>query len=101
MTREEGMALLEGLNSQFPKEIRFTSDGFYERYLIVSPKNYATRSGDKLVIKGASLKANSRELALREFLEKIIVAIMNDESSQIAMFYREYESEIESIQDPK
>ena len=101
MNKEEAMIFLEGLNAQFPEEIKFSPDGIYDRYLIVSAKNYATKSDNKIVIKGASLKSNSRELALREFLERVLVAIMNDESHLVASIHAEYESEIENIKDPR
>ncbi len=99
MTKEEGMEFLKKLNEEFPSQIRFHEDGFFDRYLIISTKNYATRCDDKITIKGASLRSAAREFALREFLERAILLIMKDEASQLPPLIAEYESEIDAMKD--
>ncbi len=99
--KDERKSLISELNDHFPPLINFEEDGVYDRYLIVSKKNYITKQGDKIIIKGASLKGTSREPALKEFLQRSLIMILEGSTGSVAQILSEYKTEIENVQDIK
>ena len=69
--------VLKDLN-RYKKGIVWEHDGEYDSVLVVKAKNYVLRSGDNIKIIGASLKASSKEKALKTFLHECILDLMDD-----------------------
>lgn len=97
---EERDKLLQNLNEQFPKEIVFSHDGYFQDVIVVAAKNYVLYDGNKLKIKGSSLKSPTLEPALREFMIDIFWSIIRQENNY-AELYKKYAKEIDNITDIK
>ncbi len=79
---EERAGLLAELNSQFPELIKFSDDGYFDTFIVVSSKNYVLWDGKKLKIKGASLKASNKEIFLKDFIKKVIDILLDPNHTQ-------------------
>lgn len=77
-TEAEEAELLEGINSLFPENIRFESNGQYDTIVVVAAKNYVLHKvGEPLVIKGSGLKATLKERRLKRFIDEIINVLIH------------------------
>lgn len=99
-SKEEQENLLNELNSQFDELINFSDDGYFKRFIVLRAKNYIMDNGKKIKYKGSSLKSSTLELALKEFLQDIINAILNDQTNYTDI-YNKYVKEIENVIDIK
>ena len=91
----ERASLLESMNSIFPSRIRWEDDGYYDCVLVTKAKNYVLKSGDKVKYKGNSLLAPMKEPALREFISRVVDALLSG-ATDIQEVEAEYIKEIES-----
>jgi DNA polymerase elongation subunit (family B) len=92
--------ILRRLNNLYPARIRFEDDGYYKKVIVFKAKNYVLWDGKKIKQKGSALKAGTKELALKEFMNKIVDSILNDRHDYTDI-YNEYVKEISNITDIK
>ena len=69
----------------------------YDAVLVVKTKNYVMRSSSKLTVKGAALKATTKEPALSEFLQMAIQLFLDGLESLLPKLYHDYVREIHNI----
>lgn len=93
--------ILKEINSLFPSGIRWEDDGFYSRVLVLKAKNYVLDTSEKRTIKGSALKATMKEPALREFIEELVDALINDIPETIPLIYQSKVKEIINLKDIK
>lgn len=99
-TVEERETLLEGLNSQLDKLIRFEDEGTVKKQICVRAKNYVlVDDNGKVKIKGSALKATTKEKALQRFISEIIDLMIKDRMDQIYALYFRYANEIVNLTD--
>lgn len=99
ISQEERSQIQEGLNKQFPSTISWEDDGYFSKVIILKAKNYILKDEKgKIKYKGSALRSPSLELALREFIEKIVESILN-ETGNYDSIYREYIREIMDVKD--
>lgn len=100
ITEDTQLSLLKSLNALFPSRIHFEHDGFYKKVIVVKAKNYILWDGKKLKYKGSAIKASTKEPALKEFINKVIDAILYDTNSYTDI-YNKYAIEIKQVKDIK
>jgi len=96
--KEERKALLTELNSLYPDKIKFEDDGYYKTVIVVKAKNYLLWDGTKIKRKGSALKATTKELALRDFINELLDAMLNKKDNYREI-YDKYAKEIIDIRD--
>jgi hypothetical protein len=100
ITKEERINLLAEINSLMPKMIRWEDDGYFSSVCVVRAKNYILKDeSGKIKIKGSSLRATLKEVALKEFINKVIEYLLEDKISHIMPLYEHYVTEIYNIKD--
>jgi DNA polymerase elongation subunit (family B) len=88
-------------NEQFPDTISWEDDGYFPNVIIAKAKNYVLQDEKgKIKYKGSSLKSPTLEPALREFITRIISAIL-EKKNNFSEIYLEYVREINNITDIK
>lgn len=96
---EERASLLKELNDISPDMMIWEDDGYYKTVIAIRAKNYVLQKMDgTIVYKGSGVKATMKELALREFIKRIIDEILN-ETNRFTEVYTEYVKEIMDIKD--
>lgn len=96
---QERSALLKELNDISPDMMIWEDDGYYKTVIAIRAKNYVLQKMDgTIVYKGSGVKATMKELALREFIKRIIDEILN-ETNRFTEVYTEYVKEIMDIKD--
>lgn len=89
------------INSAFPENISWEHDGYFPRAIILKAKNYILKDeAGKVKYKGSALRNPSLEPALKEFLNRIVEMMLN-EQTDFESVYKEYVKEILCIQDIK
>jgi DNA polymerase I len=92
-------SMLAHLNSLFTSGIRWEDDGFYDAVLVLKAKNYVMRTPEgKLKTKGSALKATLKERALKEFIDRLLRALMDGSPSPLDL-YDEYAREAVQVRD--
>lgn len=99
-TIEEAEKLRKKLNSLCPEMIEWDENGYFKTQICLKAKNYVLYDGKKIKYKGSALKSSQLEIALREFLEKIIDAIIF-EKYNYKEIYDTYVREILEMNDIK
>lgn len=99
-TNDERGDILKELNSLFPSSIRFEDDGLYKCVIVFKAKNYVLYDGKKIKTKGSAIKATTKEPALREFINSVIVSII-DNRNDYDTIYKGYVVEAMNIKDIK
>lgn len=97
---EEVDKLTEELNSLFDEYISWEFEFTNTLVIALKAKNYVLYDGKKIKYKGSALKSSQLEIALREFLEKIIDAIIF-EKYNYKEIYESYVKEILEMKDIK
>jgi DNA polymerase I len=98
-TEEGRRAFLEELNSRMPPKIHWEDDGVYDAMLVLKAKNYVMRTPDgRLKTKGSALKATLKERALKEFIDRLLRALMDGSPNPLEL-YREYVREAVQVSD--
>lgn len=77
-SKEEQKTLLEELNSIFEEGINWEHDGVYPKVIYLKAKNYIMWDGKEIKIKGSGLKSSKTELAIKDFHNELIKAIIDD-----------------------
>jgi hypothetical protein len=99
-TKEEQDKLLVELNSIFPKSISWEHDGFFPSVVVIKSKNYILKDEKgKVKIKGSALRSPNKEVALKEFTDRLIDCLLNDKVDQAKVIYEEYVKECFLITD--
>ena len=101
ISKDERLSLLEELNSLYPKMIKFEDDGYFKKVIIVKAKNYVLWDGNKITYKGSSIKDQKKEPILRELLNEMIKAIIDDRTNEINSIYEKYIKACYHVEDIK
>lgn len=98
-TKEERERFLEAMNKEFPELIVWEDDGYYDRVVVVKPKNYVLleEDSDKVKIKGSSFKDAKKEPALKEMLKEITTGLVYEKDWY--EIYDKYLKEIANLKD--
>ncbi len=98
---ERCTAALAELNALMPARIRWEHDGVCERVLVIAPKNYIMDYGPdkKMKVKGSALKATTKEPAIREFIQRFTMLLLDERPDQLHSLYETYVREIFAIRD--
>lgn len=99
-SKNEQENLLNELNSLYPELIKWDDDGYYECVIVLKAKNYVLWDGKTKKVKGSALKDGKKEVALKEFLNKIIDSII-EERYNYTEIYNSYVKEIMNVTDIK
>jgi hypothetical protein len=98
-SKEELKALLDELNGISPEMMIWEDDGYYKTVIAIRAKNYVLEKFDgTITYKGSGVKSTMKEVALREFIVRIIKEIL-DETNRFTEVYNEYVQEIMDIKD--
>lgn len=101
LTDQDRKNILSDLNSLFPEMIRFEDDGYFVKVLIIKAKNYVLWDGKKIKYKGSSIKDQKKESILRELLNDMIKALLDDRIGDLPTIYETYIKECFVITDIK
>lgn len=100
-SEEERASLRNELNSHFPPTITWEDDGYFDSAVVVRSKNYVLKTPEgKMKIKGSGLVASQKEVALKEFINKLIDLMLTTETGYVEL-YTIYAKEIKNVQDIK
>jgi len=99
---EEQALLLAELNALFEDGINWEHDGVYPKVLYLRAKNYILFDGKTIKTKGSSLRDQKKEPAMREFLDTIIKALIDDKPHiELTHIYEQYVKEALNVTDIK
>lgn len=90
LDEETRLVLLGELNSLYPTTIRFEDDGYYKCVLVLKAKNYVLFDGEKMKLKGSSIKDQKKEKALSEMLGSMLKDIIHNEGKDLVGIYSNY-----------
>lgn len=96
-TEDEQEQLLTELNTLYPPTIEWELNGFFPKVLTLKAKNYCLYDGKTIKYKGSSIKSSTLETALKEFIDEIVKAILNDQVPEIPTIYLNYVKRIHKI----
>jgi DNA polymerase elongation subunit (family B) len=98
-TKQEREIFLQEMNQIFPELILWEDDGYYDRVIVVKPKNYVLleEGSKKIKIKGSSFKDAKKELAMKEMLQEITKGLVYEKDWY--SIYENYLQEISNIED--
>lgn len=96
---EQRKDILVQINSLYPDKIRFEDDGYFKHVLVIKTKNYVLDNGKKITTKGSALKATTKEIALKEFINSTITHLFDEDFDSILNNYNNYVKEIFNIKD--
>lgn len=91
--------VIKQINATCPDGIVWEDDGKYDAVIVVKAKNYLLKSGDKVKIKGAALKATMKETALRDFLKTSLNYMLDKDFESIEELYMDYVEQIKYLKD--
>jgi DNA polymerase I len=95
LTEEQETAYVERIGAGLPGGIRLAHDGRYAAMVSIKVKNYVLVGYDrKKTIKGASLRSRAEEPFGREFLQRAIDYLINDDLEGLARDYAELRARI-------
>lgn len=98
-TDEEQDSLLNEINSMLPEYIVYADDGYFDRICVLKAKNYILKQGDKVKLKGSSLKSSKIEPRLKDFMGEIINCLLTDNTDNIINVYNNYVREVHNLKD--
>lgn len=100
-TKEERIQFLKDMNEEYPDQIFWEDDGFYERVVVVKAKNYVLKEEgkDKLKFKGSAFKSSSKEIALADMMGNIVEDLVYEKDWYES--YEKYLKEVSNITDIK
>lgn len=99
MSEEVRAEILNEVNSLNGDQIRWEDDGYFPALVVVKAKNYILWDGKKLKIKGSGLVATMKSIALKQFINEVIDALVFDKHDTITELYHKYVREIFNITD--
>jgi len=91
-TEEEQLSLLAELNSIMPEFMIFEDDGYYDICIALKAKNYLlyNKIKNKKTIKGSAFKTSSKEPILKQLMEDIIQALLDEKIESLPSIYERY-----------
>lgn len=95
-SEDEKDNLIKEINSISLDGINWEDDGVYERVIVAKAKNYILYDGKKIKIKGSAFKSSTKSIALKNFMNDIIEAMLKDQTNY-ADIYHKYVQMIYSI----
>ena len=98
-SEEEQTKLIEEINSFMPKGIEYEHDGYFNTIIVLKAKNYILQQGDKVKMKGSSLRDMKKEPALKEFIDELIKDLLATSGANCVDIYHKYIREAINIQD--
>jgi len=101
LSLEDRKQILNELNSLYPKMIKFEDDGYFKKVIIMKAKNYVLYDGEKIKLKGSSLKDQKKEPILKQLLSDIIKAIIEDRTNDLNLIYETYIKMCYKVEDIK
>jgi DNA polymerase I len=101
ITNEQFEKEIEELNSLFPKQIKWTNDGMFDKFIVLAAKNYIMKVGDKIKLKGSSLVDSKKETGLRSLLKEYIDSLLTYDINypKLVDIFHKYIKEANNIQD--
>lgn len=90
---------LKEINSLCPEKIIWEDDGEYEDFVVLKAKNYIKNEHGKITFKGSSMVDSKKELAMREYIEKLGKCLLKGDHSTIVELYESYVVEAMTIDD--
>jgi len=88
--------LIQALASLLPAGIELELDGRYPAMFSYKMKNYALLDGKgRLLIKGSGLRSRGLELFQRQWLEEMMMLLLNDGKEKIPALYQRYLEDLE------
>lgn len=98
-TKDERKIHLQALNGSFPDLINWEEEDYFSKVIILKAKNYIMKNEEgKLIIKGSALKSSKTSIALKEFINEIIISILEDKNDYIEV-YNKYLLEIKNVKE--
>lgn len=98
-SEEEQKLLLQELNDISPDFMEWEDDGYYQSCIALRAKNYVLYDGKKKTVKGSAFKTSSKEIALKEFMEELVDAMILDKMGDLVGIYTKYIKEALNVQD--
>lgn len=98
-SKEEISSFIENINKTFPENIKFDLDGYFSRFIVLKAKNYIMYDGNKIKLKGSSLKSSTLEPFLKSMLQEMIEAIVYNKQNHLVSIYHKYIKEVLDIKD--
>jgi hypothetical protein len=99
-SQEEIETLTQEINSLTDNLIRWEFEFYIPKLVVLKSKNYILYDGKNIKTKGSALRDQKKEIALREFLDRIISAIIHN-NENIPQIYHDYVTEILNVKDIK
>jgi DNA polymerase elongation subunit (family B) len=96
---EEQEELLTELNSLFPEKIKWEHDGIFKKLIVLKAKNYILYDGEKIKLKGSSLRDQKKEPALKEMLDRMIECLVHSHPNDAVNVYNSYVKECFNVTD--
>lgn len=97
----EFMDHITELNSLYRDGIIWEDDGYFKKFIVVKAKNYILFDGKKVKIKGSGLKGTNKEKALTEFVNNVIMLMLNNRRDAIFEQYRNMALDIKNNWNPQ
>lgn len=100
-TQQEQKDLLNEINNIMLKGIEFDHDGYYDTVIVIKAKNYVLKDKKtgKIKYKGSGLTDSKKEPALTEFLEKLILDLIDTGGKYSEYLYNQYIKEVMNMKD--
>ena len=99
-SQEEIDILTKEINELTDELINWEFEFYIPKMIVLKAKNYAMWDGKKLKLKGSAFKSSTLEVALKEFLNEMIDAMLHDKTNY-GEIYLKYVREILDIKDIK
>lgn len=99
-SKEEQENLVKEINSLLPGYIKFKNDGSFARVIYLKAKNYLmVNDKGKWKIKGSALKSSTLEPILKQLLQEMLEAIVQDQQHLLVDIYEKYIKLVDIITD--
>jgi hypothetical protein len=86
----------------YGEHIRWEFEARLKKIIILKAKNYIMYDGKKIKTKGSSIRDQKKEIAIREFIDKLIEMLVNDVPyPELTELYHTYIKEAMAVQDIK
>lgn len=96
---EEQKEMLKEFNQLYDDQIKWEDDGYFKGVIVAKAKNYILYDGKKIKVKGAALKAPSKEPAIREMMKRMFDSFLGITDEVPSDIYIEYVKEAMKVTD--
>lgn len=89
---DEQKTLIKEINDMFPEHINWEEDGYFSRCVVLKAKNYILLpDGEtKYKLKGSSIRDQKKEPILKQMMEEMIQAMLDDKTEGLSDIYERY-----------